>query len=366
MKLRVGVSMVGLSAERTTGLERFGLEFIRAMREHCSDRIQVVPIVHEWAARELGGDCLVVPRGLARPVAIELWLPAALKRSKLDWLHGVCYGFPGQVRNKYSLTIQDLIPWESPTTTSKGTRLYFKPLMERSMKSPNLASIVTTTHISQQKVLDRFMPACQVDVIPIGVSKDWFNGKNSRTVQGGEGKESAPLRILTVGTLEPRKGIDTISRAAARLVAESFEFEWRVVGRAGWGEIDLSAQLTALGRIDDDELRRQYRWADVVVSASRDEGFNLPAAEGLAAGASLLLSDIPVHAELYRQVADIFPTDDPRALVDGLYRAKKQKLETEDASKQAAYNRMLKKFSWERVANSYCDLWIRASVGGNS
>jgi glycosyltransferase involved in cell wall biosynthesis len=52
-----------------------------------------------------------------------------------------------------------------------------------------------------------------------------------------------------------------------------------------------------LGRIDDDELRRWYRTARVVCSLSEHEAFGLTAAEGVVAGARVVLSDIPAHAE---------------------------------------------------------------------
>lgn len=358
MKLRVGISMVGLAAERTTGLERFGIEFIRAMRQHCSDRFDIIPIVHEWAARQIGDDCIVVPRRLSRPLALELWLPAIIKRSQLDWLHGVCYGFPGIIRQAHSLTIHDLIPWESPSTTSKGTQLYFKPLMSRDIKSRNLKAIVATTQISREKIIERFNPKSRVEVIPIGLASEWYIPPRTAANLESDVGSSDSLRILSVGTLEPRKGVDTISSAATLMLEEDFNFEWRVVGRSGWGDIDLSKTLTALGRIDDEELKRQYQWADVIVSASRDEGFNLPAAEGLAAGASLVLSDIPVHRELYGKVAEIFTKDDSAKLVAALRQVKQRNTIVPSLDNQTARDHVFERLSWPSIANSYSDLWV--------
>jgi glycosyltransferase involved in cell wall biosynthesis len=55
-----------------------------------------------------------------------------------------------------------------------------------------------------------------------------------------------------------------------------------------------------VGRIGDDELRRWYRTARVVCSLSEHEAFGLTAAEAVVAGARVVLSDIPAHAELGR------------------------------------------------------------------
>lgn len=59
----------------------------------------------------------------------------------------------------------------------------------------------------------------------------------------------------------------------------------------------LDPSTTLLGSVSDRDLERWYRTADVVVSLSREESFGLTLLEAAAAGASLLVSDIPAHLD---------------------------------------------------------------------
>ncbi|HEX4704691.1 MAG TPA: glycosyltransferase family 4 protein [Pseudonocardiaceae bacterium] len=104
--------------------------------------------------------------------------------------------------------------------------------------------------------------------------------------------------VLSVGRLEPYKRVDRLIRAFASVPARLVVIgdgpdRARLEGLAG-------DRVRFLGRIDDGELWRWYRTARVVCSLSEHEAFGLTAAEAVAAGARVVLSDIPAHAELGR------------------------------------------------------------------
>jgi glycosyltransferase involved in cell wall biosynthesis len=61
----------------------------------------------------------------------------------------------------------------------------------------------------------------------------------------------------------------------------------------------LRASVRHRGLVSRDELFRLYRGATAFISLSTSEGFNLSAAEAATLGVALLLSDIPVHRELF-------------------------------------------------------------------
>lgn len=61
----------------------------------------------------------------------------------------------------------------------------------------------------------------------------------------------------------------------------------------------LAGHVHHLGFVSRGRLDRLFRDADAFVSMSRFEGFNMPAAESLRHGTPILLSDIPVHRELF-------------------------------------------------------------------
>ena len=80
-----------------------------------------------------------------------------------------------------------------------------------------------------------------------------------------------------------------------------------IAGHPGWGNIDLQRLTVSLGLTDrvtllqgitDAELHGWLAAADIYVSCSRYEGFNLPLLEAGATGATVVATDLPVHREV--------------------------------------------------------------------
>jgi glycosyltransferase involved in cell wall biosynthesis len=85
----------------------------------------------------------------------------------------------------------------------------------------------------------------------------------------------------------------------------------------------LAAQLGVVLELrttwaSDQEIVDAYRQADVVVSASRFEGFGLTPMEGIAMGVPVVASDIPPHREFLNGAVRFFPVDDDRALAEAI------------------------------------------------
>ncbi|RUR66232.1 glycosyltransferase [Variovorax guangxiensis] len=74
------------------------------------------------------------------------------------------------------------------------------------------------------------------------------------------------------------------------------------------------------GLVPRDELLRLYQGATAFISLSTFEGFNLSAAEAATLGVPLLLSDIPVHRELFAEYAFFAGSDgdDPEQIAQYL------------------------------------------------
>jgi len=109
-----------------------------------------------------------------------------------------------------------------------------------------------------------------------------------------------PPMLLSVANLVPRKGIDLILEALAKLAEQGLDFRYHVVGRGPEGP-HLRARARQLGlqervvfedaRLDDRELALRYAACDVFVLLSRTleqppavEGFGLVYAEAQAVG----------------------------------------------------------------------------------
>ncbi len=131
------------------------------------------------------------------------------------------------------------------------------------------------------------------------------------TTTNGHREIAAPY-LLSVGALEPRKGIDVLLRAfeqadvAARLVVVG---EGRLApmleGRAG---------VIALGRIDEVRLDGLLRHALALVHPALLEGFAFPPLEAAVRGVPSIVADLPIYAETLGDGALRVPPGDAAAL----------------------------------------------------
>ncbi|HEX5947094.1 MAG TPA: glycosyltransferase family 1 protein [Acidimicrobiales bacterium] len=101
--------------------------------------------------------------------------------------------------------------------------------------------------------------------------------------------------VLTVGTLEPRKNVARLVEAFARLPHDDVTLV--VVGPDGWGESPVAAAAARLGDrlrltgfVPRSQLAPLYGGASVVCYPSLWEGYGLPVAEAMGAGAPVVTS----------------------------------------------------------------------------
>ncbi len=125
--------------------------------------------------------------------------------------------------------------------------------------------------------------------------------------------------LLTAGTVEPRKDLATVVNAFERVRARRPEFSLVVAGPRGWLTPRAARELerpgvVVVGRVSDAELDALYRRAEMVVCASRYEGFGLTVLEALVRGRPVVASAIGAHVELAGAAARYFPAGNATAL----------------------------------------------------
>jgi glycosyltransferase involved in cell wall biosynthesis len=113
-----------------------------------------------------------------------------------------------------------------------------------------------------------------------------------------ERAHTGPLRIVFVGNIEPRKGLDTL---VAGLAATDTEAELTVVGRAvdeghvasvrrSVREYGLGDRVHFAGRLSDDDLADVLESSHLLAVPSRYEGFGIVYLEGMSFGLPALAS----------------------------------------------------------------------------
>ena len=168
--------------------------------------------------------------------------------------------------------------------------------------------------------------AARVRIIPNGVRLDEFADlPPPGSFRRAFGLGDAPL-IVFVGKITPRKGVDVLLRALARLpsnvrlvVAGNFMMPEAPI-RAIVEELHLTDRVLFPGLLLGDDRNAAYADADVVAYPSTDEIFGLVAAEGLMCGTPVVVCDDSGCGEVVR-AADggrVVPYGDPAALAIAL------------------------------------------------
>jgi glycosyltransferase involved in cell wall biosynthesis len=130
-----------------------------------------------------------------------------------------------------------------------------------------------------------------------------------------------PLTFLHVSSCFPRKGVDVLLTAFARAFRNTDSVRLVIKGFPNIhndvpdqiARLKASdpgvAEITMINEdIDDDAMRQLFAGADAMVLPTRGEGFNIPAAEAMAAGLPLIVTGFGGHVD--------FCTADEARLID--------------------------------------------------
>jgi len=142
--------------------------------------------------------------------------------------------------------------------------------------------------------------------------------------------DGTTLRLLAVGTWEPRKNYPRLMRALMLAQARaSRPIQLTIVGRrAGFSDLDSEIERLASeagvvlhGHVSDETLSELYKKAGATVFASWEEGFGLPILESLWKGRPCLCHDGSAMAELVSR-GGVLAVDmqDEAAIADGFVR----------------------------------------------
>lgn len=175
----------------------------------------------------------------------------------------------------------------------------YRPMGRRGFRRAE--TIVCVSEAEAQLVRTRFpMVANRIHIVP--------NAVDVKAIRAATPFPCDVPVVLSVGRLERYKRVDRLIAAFAQLPEPA---RLVIVGegpdRARLTELarQTNKDVRLLGQITDLDLERWYQTADVVVSLSEHEAFGLTAAEAIAAGARVVLSDIPAHREFG---VDLVPT----------------------------------------------------------
>jgi glycosyltransferase involved in cell wall biosynthesis len=179
--------------------------------------------------------------------------------------------------------------------------------------------------------------------------------------------------VLSLGRIHPKKGLDRLVRAWAKVESAHPEWRLRIVGPDELGHADelagLAAELKAQrvsieGSVPGDAKTAVYREADLFVLPSLNENFAITVAEALAAGTPVIVTKgAPWHG-LAREGCGWWIDHGVEPLVAALAKAMTMQREALQAMGAKGRAWMARDFSWDHVARDMIDVYRWLALRG--
>ncbi|SUS05420.1 conserved hypothetical protein [uncultured Defluviicoccus sp.] len=170
--------------------------------------------------------------------------------------------------------------------------------------------VIVTSATTARRLADFGVVADRISVVPPGISRAVGSGARRRRHQ-----HTSWVRLLSVGSLVPRKGQDVLVRALAHLRGlrwrltlvgpdrdRRFARRLRGLGRS----LGLSARVRFAGSVRPLRLEQAYREADIFALPSRMEGYGIALAEAMAHGLPIVTTPAGAIPEVVPATAGVF------------------------------------------------------------
>lgn len=343
-RLRVAVNAEQLLNRSPGGIGRYTAQLLTVLPATCPDG-DMVPLAARHPRSEIVArlDALGVRPGTVASLAVQPWpapllyegwlrwgRPALRGVHDLDLVHAPSVAVPPSGGRPLVVTVHDAGPELFPQAFTPHGRRFHRRALE--VVARRADAVITVSQAAAAEIIARTpIDAGRIHVVPNGVDPPAPHPNTHEEDAAILARLGLAGRryVFWVGSLEPRKGVDTLIQAmvarARRRPAD--DVVTVLAGFAGWLNDDLvtgadraalGTSLIELGRIDDAVLWALYRHATVFAFPSRHEGFGLPVVEAMSQGAAVVASDIEVMREVAGDAAVLVPAGRPEQWADAI------------------------------------------------
>jgi glycosyltransferase involved in cell wall biosynthesis len=266
-----------------TGLERITLELFSSA---ALAPLDVVP---------------VTARGTGRMVATQTFgLPLRLAGSSSILL---CPGFPpSPLLRPFAARvlpyIHDVFLLSRRADLNRRARLYMAEPFKLAVRS--YPRFFANSMDTKRKLADHCRPDAEITLYRPSVRNVFDLQPDERTARN---EQPSPLRLVTLGTVEPRKNFVAAARILTALQERGFAgATLEIVGRQGWGDdwriLEQIPGVILHGYQPTERVRQIVQDADAFICTSHEEGLGLPLLEAQYAGIPIIAPDAAVFREV--------------------------------------------------------------------
>ncbi len=319
---------------------------------------QLFPELANWSFRTV------------RPRSIYLrhpfGFPYALRRCPVDLLHAQ-YFIPPLCPCPAVLTVHDISFAARPEFFTLRDRLLLNALVPASLR--RAARIITDAEFTRAEFVRIYgLDPARIEIIPLAADPRYVPQDREawlRTINQRHGF-AGPF-ILYVGTLQPRKNVQTLIEAYARMRRTGGpDHKLLIVGKlkykfdpvfAAIERASLTDDVAFAGFVPEADLPGYYSAADLFVFPSRYEGFGLPVVEAMACGTPVITTTASSLPEVAGDAAILVGSEDVVAMSEAMGRV----LANEGLRSQMSAAGLVRArcFSWERTARETLAVYQR-------
>jgi glycosyltransferase involved in cell wall biosynthesis len=305
--VRIGIDAHALGTG-AGGNETFVRQLLHGLAAADPD-LDVVAYVHP----EVHGDATAAAGFTTYPLALRsswlrvpVGLPLAVRATRPDLLH-VQYIAPPLCPVPFVVTLHDMVWRRFPETLHPVDRWRLAALVPGTLRRARRVFVVSQA--MKREAMELYnVPGEKIDVVHNAVDPMYrpVTDMDRHAVAMARYGIDGPY-IAFLGQLQPRKNVLRLAAAVARLREEGLTHKLVLIGKKSWlygsiGEelnrLGLGDGLVCTGYVDRVDLPTLLSAADAFAYVSVYEGFGLPAAEAMACGAPVLVSEDPALREI--------------------------------------------------------------------
>lgn len=292
-----------------------------------------------------------------------------LFNDKSDIYHFFNFIVPPRIKGKVITTIHDMTYKLYPETMAKNNLKRIENDIEYSV---NRADKIITVSESSKKDILKFLDVdeSKIEVVYNGVEYDKFNKsyveeEKSKVRQ----KYNLPRKyILYMGTLEPRKNIESIIEAFGLYKTKnnlvSKDIKLVIAGKKGWlfesifnlvSKLSLKDEVVFTDYVDENDKPLIYKMADLFLFPSLYEGFGIPVLEAMASSVPVITSNVSSLPEVAGDAAILVEPKDTEAIAKYINEITNNEELKKDLVKRG--HAQAKKFTWEASAEKTYNIY---------
>lgn len=306
---------------------------------------------------------------------VSLWTPShhrlerfslnvELMRLGLDVLHSPDFIPPHRPNCKSVITVHDLAFLLYPHFLTRESARYYGHIDDAVRWTDHIIAVSESTKRDTLQHLG--VPEDKITVV--------YEAANPifRPVDREEAREHVRSRhgvdgpyVLFVSTIEPRKNVPTLLRAAWQLM-QCYKEDIRVVlaGGKGWlfedafavvEELELDSKVHFLGRVSSEDLLYLYNAAEMLAHPAFYEGFGLPPLEAMACGLPAIVANIASLPEVVGDAGLLIDPHDVDELTVAMWRVLNDNGLRQEMQEKGLRQASL--FSWERAARETLEIY---------